>query len=244
MKNRVILAAIFFMAASFVSAQVKVEDRKIPTGSVPPPQNQVNSTSAAEMYYQLQLLQQEVMQLRGLVEEQAHQLKRLKQQRLDDYVDLDRRLSQLSNGGTAPAGQANTSAASAVKTSTGNSSKEELQGYKSAYSLVTKDLDQAEKAFLKYLDDYPSSSYAANSVYMLGEIYLRNNDVELARQWFTRVIDDYPQHYRVGNAKLKLGTVYHMLGEKDQAQRLWTEVVNSDSNAAAKAQENLDTYFP
>ncbi len=55
---------------------------------------------------QIQALQQEVMELRGIVEEQNHQIETLKQQSLDRYLELDRRIS----GGAAAAGGAATSA--------------------------------------------------------------------------------------------------------------------------------------
>jgi hypothetical protein len=47
-----------------------------------------------ELYYQMQLLQQEVMELRGRLEEQTYELRQLKQQSLERYVDMDRRVSQ------------------------------------------------------------------------------------------------------------------------------------------------------
>lgn len=64
------------------------------------PKSKINVQDALEANVKLgmQLLQQEVLQLRGMVEEQAHELKRLKQQRLDDYLDLDRRLSKVGQG--------------------------------------------------------------------------------------------------------------------------------------------------
>lgn len=42
-------------------------------------------------------LQEEVRQLRGLVEEQAHALMQLKQQQAQAYTDLERRLSGVSD---------------------------------------------------------------------------------------------------------------------------------------------------
>lgn len=54
------------------------------------------SDTQTELLLQLQALQTEVMELRGMVEQQAHQLKQLQQRRLDDYVDLDRRISELA----------------------------------------------------------------------------------------------------------------------------------------------------
>ncbi|MEP1469637.1 MAG: tol-pal system protein YbgF [Halieaceae bacterium] len=58
--------------------------------------------NVGNLLYQVQQLQQEVMMLNGKVEEQAHELRRLKQQSLERYVDLDRRVSTLTTGGVAP----------------------------------------------------------------------------------------------------------------------------------------------
>src|SRR5690606_37040230 len=54
-----------------------------------------------DMFMQLQTLQQEVMTLRGIVEEQNHQIEALKQQSLDRYNDLDRRIGQPQAGASA-----------------------------------------------------------------------------------------------------------------------------------------------
>ncbi|MEO0444312.1 MAG: YbgF trimerization domain-containing protein, partial [Pseudomonadota bacterium] len=61
----------------------------------------VVSAPPVNQAFQIQQLQQEILELRGLVEEMRFELKRLKQQRLDDYLDLDKRLAELSN--TTPA---------------------------------------------------------------------------------------------------------------------------------------------
>lgn len=57
-------------------------------------------------YSQIQAMQDEIQELRGLVEQQSNELKRLKQQREDDYLDIDRRLSALSKGGHTTSEQA------------------------------------------------------------------------------------------------------------------------------------------
>ncbi|MEH6516034.1 MAG: tol-pal system protein YbgF [Halioglobus sp.] len=58
--------------------------------------------SVGNMLVQLQQLQQEVRMLNGKVEEQSHELRRLKDQSLERYVDLDRRVSTLTTGGSLP----------------------------------------------------------------------------------------------------------------------------------------------
>jgi tol-pal system protein YbgF len=57
-------------------------------------------------YSQIQAMQEEIQQLRGLVEQQANDIKKLKTQRDEDYMDLDRRVSALSKGGASTVSQA------------------------------------------------------------------------------------------------------------------------------------------
>ena len=55
------------------------------------------SANAGELVIQLQQLQEEVRRLNGVVEEQTAQIRRLKEQSLERYIDLDRRLAELAN---------------------------------------------------------------------------------------------------------------------------------------------------
>ncbi len=202
------------------------------------------SNGQAELFYQLQILQQEVQELRGLMEEQAYELKRLKQQRLDDYVNLDQRLSGLSNGGASaeavnPPINGNTAAAAATQTTA--QAPDEMQRYRTAIDLVLrkKDYAQAVVAFNQYLRDFPQGRYAPNCQYWLGEIYLLQSDLEQARQWFTRLVTDFPDHGKAPDANFKLGTVYHKLGDTDQAKSILSAVAAGDSNASRLASSYL-----
>ena len=51
-----------------------------------------------DRYYQMQVLQEEVQMLRGMVEELNYELQQLKQRQMDDYLDIDRRLSAQVSG--------------------------------------------------------------------------------------------------------------------------------------------------
>lgn len=62
------------------------------------------ANGASELFAQLQMLQEELRELRGKLEEQANQLAQLEQQQKDNYLDLDGRLSALMAGGMAGAG--------------------------------------------------------------------------------------------------------------------------------------------
>lgn len=224
------------------------------------------ASSQAELFYRVQALQEEVSVLRGMVEEQGHELKRLKQQRLDDYLNLDRRLTELggkpaattdtsanadgrsgsrSGASSSNASTAETSANARLgnSTSSGEQSADEMQSYRAAIDLVLrqKDYDQAVIAFNQYLTDYPQGLYAANSEYWLGEICLLQGDLEQARTWFDRLLNNYPDHDKAADAQYKLGTVYHKLGDAQKAKSLLNKVVadNPNTNAARLASNYL-----
>ena len=81
----------------FVSAAqspVPVESRESVVTYQPPIEEEVAS-GGMENQYQQQLLQQEVMELRGLVERLQHELSRLKSIQDDRYLELDARLQQV-----------------------------------------------------------------------------------------------------------------------------------------------------
>ena len=60
------------------------------------PQNQ----ALTDLHFEVQSLRDEVRELRGIVEEQANALRELRQRQLDDYQDLDRRISAVGAGET------------------------------------------------------------------------------------------------------------------------------------------------
>jgi len=248
MYSKSLIAAIMMMAAVFVSAQVEVEDRSpVPVANMPPPSQQTPPMPAqsVDLYYQLQVLQQEVLQLRGMVEEQAHELKRLKQQRLDDYLELDRRLSGSGQSGLSQnqssSGTSSVSGKTVVAGSGAVAPQDEIQDYRKAIDLVLKkqQYDDAIVALQEHLNKFPNGRYSANAVYWLGEIFLLKNDPEKARQWFTQLLTDYPRHRKVPDGKFKLGKVYHLLGDVAQAKKLLNEVAATNTDAAPLARDYL-----
>ncbi len=72
----------------------------------------VNAQPAADaqMVYQLQQLQDEIRELRGLVEQQSFELENLKRRQRDQYLDLDQRLNDIRQGGAGIAAAGSTTA--------------------------------------------------------------------------------------------------------------------------------------
>lgn len=182
---------------------------------------QSGSGQLSELFYQLQVMQQEVQTLRGMVEEQSHQLRRLQKDQKAQYLDLDGRVAALSGGataGSAPAepaarGSSTTDVPAGAAPATG-----EQADYNAAYALLReRKFDESLRAFNRVLSDYPGGAYAGNTMYWLGELYLVQSENERARAQFVQVIDLFSDHPKAPDALYKLGVTYHRLGDKHQA---------------------------
>lgn len=210
-----------------------------------------NTQSQGELFYQLQVLQEEVRMLRGLVEEQSHQLGRLKQQSTERYIDMDRRLADLASGNS---GAVTTEAAAGTEKTVAVTSKPAGEGekaaYDAAYALVPKrQYAEALSAFQMFLLDFPDGKYAPNAYYWLGELYLviKPADLEASRQSFTQLLELYPKHPKEADAMYKLGTVYYLKDNKEKS-RQWLEKViaeygDSMNSASNKAKDFLSNRF-
>lgn len=207
------------------------------------------SSAMGNLVLQVQQLQQEVMRLNGKVEEQANELRTLKDQSLQRYMDLDKRLSG-ADGASASAAAAATGTAAAAPAApaparpapdSGGSAAAvqpgEKAAYDAAYSLVAgREFNAAVAAFRQFLIEYPGGRYAPNANYWLGELYLVSEppDLEAARQAFALLISEYPEHPKVPDALYKLGVVQFMKGNREKAREYLDLVIAqyASSNSA------------
>lgn len=259
-------AAVFLLsgspfAAAMQLAQVEVIESSPTIRAIGQPRNTAprGTTSApsvptatadsdiqAELYNQLQVLQEEVQMLRGLVEEQSYQLQQLKQQRIDDYTDLDRRVSQLTQSG-AGASRSGASAGSNSSASAGSQrATGEFDSYSAAVDLATRqqEFEKAIVALQEHLNNYPDGRYAGNAHYWLGQIYFVQGNLEEAQESFSRVMRDYPNHNKAAESKYKLGQIYFRQGNQARAKILLQEVANGNSESAPLARNFLQQNFP
>ena len=206
------------------------------------------------LFYQIQQLQQEVMRLNGKVEEQAHELRKLKEQSLQRYVDLDRRVSgagavpapaaAAAGASAAASGISETVASPTAATSGAAEQPGEAEAYRAAYALVRgQQFTSAVAAFKQFLQDYPEGKYAPNAHYWLGELYLvtEPQDLESSRQSFVLLLDEYPDNSKAPDAMYKLGKVYFLKGNRDRAREYMDRVIrdygSSNSSAVKLAQD-------
>jgi|TARA_R100000005_G_scaffold33133_1_gene15147 tol-pal system protein YbgF len=233
-----------------------------PATTVAPAPVAASGNNAGQLVLQVQQLQQEVMRLNGIVEEQAHELRTLKSQSLERYLDIDRRLSLLAGGSvdeasplategaTAPGSALAPAASSAPAAQPGAAQPGESAAYQAAYGLVREQkFDQAVSAFQQFLRDYPAGRFTPNAHYWLGELYLVTTppDVEAARQSFMLLLDLYPADSKVPDALFKLGKIQYTKGNRDRAREFLDRVINeygSSNSAAVKLAQDFinDNY--
>ncbi len=244
-----VIALFCCMAVSAVEAQVRVIDSSPQSVRTGVSRQSESVEQKTETYNQIQSLLKEVSELRALVEEQGHELSRLKQLELDNYIDLDRRISFLTGNNSAkpkvedgPSLPESSDTFSSVAPA--NTDVSEADEYKTAYDLLRqRQVDPSLGAFKSYLNKYPMGEFAANSCYWLGEIYLLKNQTSQAREWFEKLVQEFPSSNKVPDAKFKLGKAYHLMGDKKRAKPLLDEVSKGNGDAARLAQQYLKDNF-
>jgi tol-pal system protein YbgF len=234
------VAALISSLVTLAHAGVPVEERSEPVApgtsssdslyDLEVPREEADVAGLGTLFYQLQLLQQEVQELRGLVEEQAHRLDRLAQDQKEQYVLIDRELAELrAGGGVESAKHEEAGEAPPVGT-------DERSAYAHAFNLTReKKFPAAIEAFQSLLADFPNGQYSANALYWLGEIYLVIDppDLERSRQSFVQVVNLYPRHQKASDSMYKLAVVYRQMGDGDRAREYLARVQSDYAGTTA-----------
>lgn len=98
-------------------------------------------------------------------------------------------------------------------------SKGEEAAYKAALALATSGKPAAAQAkFKEFLQAYPSSKYAPNAHYWIGECLYAQHQYREALLQFKEVTTRYPRHHKSADALLKAGMTYNRLGNKENAE--------------------------
>ncbi|WP_095078550.1 tol-pal system protein YbgF [Pseudomonas sp. Irchel s3h17] len=211
-------------------------------------------SAQGELFNQLQQMQEQIARQQGVIEVLQNDVARMKQESLERYQDLDRRIGTGGASAAAPenspaggdaagaaAGAGAATQAPAASSEPGDPAKEKLY-YDAAFDLIkAKDFDKASLAFTAFLRKYPNSQYSGNAQYWLGEVNLAKGDLQGAGQAFAKVSQLYPKHAKVPDSLYKLADVERRLGHTDKVKGILQQVVSQypGTSAAQLAQRDL-----
>tara|TARA_R110002167_G_scaffold13793_8_gene56729 strand:+ start:24567 stop:25334 length:768 start_codon:yes stop_codon:yes gene_type:complete len=167
-----------------------------------------------ELLMQVEQMQQEIAELRGHIEQQGNELRQLKRDGDNRYLDLDRRIVYLTTeADKKPVSVSETPRASAQ------------DAYNQAMTLVRdKQFEQANQAFGNFVKQYPEDALVANAWYWNGEVYLVRGEYPSALESFRTVIDHFPDHGKAADATYKYAVTLHKSGDVEAA-RHWLETI-------------------
>ncbi|CAM4410248.1 MAG: Cell division coordinator CpoB [Legionellaceae bacterium] len=220
-------------------------------------EKRIANLTQMDLVGQINKLQQEIAKLRGDLDVQTYEIKRLNEQIKAQYQDIDSRLSSQPNNvknGVTPVStdseksqstktvleplQMSTTTTSATSVNASQENKgdnqTELSRYQAGIDLSRKgDYVRATTAFQKYLSQYPDGIYAANAHYWLGEIYLIQGQPDPAAAEFKMIITNFPSTPKVPDALLKLGQAYYDKGDYKEAKKHFENLQKQFSTTSA-----------
>lgn len=209
--------------------------------------------SGGELVYQLQVLQQDLQDLRGNVEDLQHQIKEIQSTQQSRYLDLDKRIQNLQQqlnqrGGQNPSGSVAQNQQGTIddvnkEAPTSSSSASEKAMYDKALDMIrNRKFNDAITQLQAVIAKYPNGDLTANTYYWLGEVYaaLPNPDYDKARQALAQVTTYFPKSRKVPDAMYKLGKVYYYMGDCKRSKEMLNKVVQDyQGKSVAKLAESF-----
>jgi tol-pal system protein YbgF len=196
-------------------------------------ERKLDSRNRSQVNIQRQLddLQTEVNDLRGVTELHTHQLSQVLERQRELYQELDRRVSEALK----PTVQTpNVIDSTAVSKSYSNDLTEN-EAYDKALNLVLKDkrYEQAIPEFRSFNQTYPQSTYAPNAHYWLGQLLFNKGNLKEAEQEFTTVVQQFKDSSKRPDALLKLAMVAEQQNSKDKAIKLYRQLLSEYPNSTS-----------
>jgi tol-pal system protein YbgF len=247
-------ALMCLCASSSVFSQVQVVEAGADnSSSQTTTQSGVNNTGSnsgneiiVTLYNMLEVLQREVQTLRGLVEEQSYQIRRMENEQRDRYLDVDNRLSELNQrmslgvngigiGNTAPQvfGGGGIAEPSSLESAAQDALNPNLNN--STDSVTAVDVDPA----------FPLSTSSSQAAIALTEVanlepkseeelyqearnlLLNDGEFESSISVFQQMIEDYPQGRLAPNAYYWQGEALILVERYSQAINVFNQVADN-----------------
>lgn len=181
-----------------------------------------SDTSTAGLFVQLQDLQAEVRELRGLLEQQNYIIEQLSQKRMDDYLDLDRRIGELtvSLASASRPVQAGIQQAADKQPVTSNDSATKT------YSTASVSSENANKPVaVPSSPPVASKADVAKKAYRAAYQKVKDRQFDQARVSLAAFISAHPQSHYVPNAYFWLGELYYLESDLPRSKQSFDALI-------------------
>ena len=227
-------ASLSLAAVPVVESRSSDEAAGIAAGNpVPSPSTQPSSTTGAPagadqgsrlttLYYQIQLMQEELRQLRGQLEEQQFVIDRLRRDQREQYLDLDGRVASLARNGIGTAAVNQAPAASADIKSAANNEQPAASESQPAANPV----QPATRPVTASRPASSSASAAEQQSYNAAIALMRDKRFDESVDAFNQLVVDHPNGALTPNAFYWLGELYLAKNELEQSRQSFTQVMN------------------
>jgi len=204
-----------------------------------------------DLLTQLKNMQQSLQEMQGQLDTQSHEIKRLQQQQLAFYKDLDNRIGH--TGVATPLDEAAITSKNNLDynplitqpaTHGRTNPADEQISYLAAYDLVkNKQFDNALISMQAFITDYPRSGYTANAHYWLGELYMVKKNYPEAINHFDTVLKQFSTSSKAPACSLKIGYALAASGKEKEARLRLQQVLRlyPDTPTAQLAAAKLKT---
>ncbi len=189
----------------------------------------VQTQGLLNMQNEIELLKQEIAELRGTLEVANHALAMAERRQKDLYADTDARIRKLESG--APLTGLDDNAE--ISGQTVNADAEIYKAYKNAYNLSQENKHkEAYEAFDVFITQYPDSKYSPDALYGLGysQFALKNYQASMASQ--QKLLSIYPNSAKAPNAMYSIANSQIQLGQINNAKKVLRNLIAKYPTAA------------
>ena len=193
--------------------------------------------SLALLYKKIEVLEEEIRDLRNILEENSILVDRSLELQQQRYLDLDARILEIS--------KIYSEKPSSVDEDAQYLDTEEKELFKSALILFEESrFAEALEIFSQIIITFPDGSFTADAYFWSGELFLAQEMYEDAKLSFKNVVDNFYQHSRAPDSLFKLGEIYRIEGDISRSLGFYNRV-NEDfpdsgaSQLSKKSQEIL-----
>ena len=189
------------------------------------------------LYKKIEVLEEEIRDLRNLLEENSILVDRSLELQQQRYLDLDARILEIS--------KISSEKPRLVDEEAQYLDTEEKELFKSALILFEESrFAEALEIFSQIIITFPDGSFTADAYFWSGELFLAQEMFEDAKLSFKNVVDNFYQHSRTPDSLFKLGEIYRIEGDIERSLGFYDKV-NEDfpdsgaSQLSKKSQEIL-----